>query len=219
MKRMNVVVFDLDDTLYKEIDYLKSAYKAISNSLNKKYAIENAYTYMMECYFNGEDVFGMINLHYDLNYPIEDMFVLYRNHIPEISLNKETLELLLSLKQHGSYIGLISDGRSITQRNKIKALGLAEFINENSIIISEEFGSSKPSSKNYEYFESLYPDADYFYIADNPDKDFIAPNSLGWRTICLMDNGLNIHEQNFSLDNSYLPMIKISSLRELMKVL
>ena len=30
------VIFDLDDTLYKEIDYLKSAYKNLSKNKNEQ---------------------------------------------------------------------------------------------------------------------------------------------------------------------------------------
>ena len=31
------IVFDLDDTLYKEIDFVKSAYNYINNYINKYY--------------------------------------------------------------------------------------------------------------------------------------------------------------------------------------
>ena len=37
---MNVVVFDLDDTLYKEVDYVKSAFCFIADKLNCPKAID-----------------------------------------------------------------------------------------------------------------------------------------------------------------------------------
>ena len=33
------------------------------------------------------------------------------------------------------------------------------------------------------------------YVGDNLKKDFIAPNMLGWLTVCLKDDGRNIHRQ------------------------
>lgn len=41
-----------------------------------------------------------------------------------------------------------------------------------------------------------YPDCHGFtYVGDNLKKDFIAPNALGWLTVCLKDDGRNIHKQ------------------------
>ena len=41
-----------------------------------------------------------------------------------------------------------------------------------------------------------YPEChDFTYVGDNPRKDFIAPNALGWQTVCLKDDGRNIHRQ------------------------
>ena len=31
-------------------------------------------------------------------------------------------------------------------------------------------------------------DCEYFYVADNPKKDFIVPNKLGWRTVMIEDD-------------------------------
>ena len=45
-------------------------------------------------------------------------------------------------------------------------------------------------------------------------KDFVAPNHLGWITICLLDDGRNIHHQNFSLTQSMLPQHMISQITE-----
>lgn len=48
---MKIVVFDLDDTLYKEVDFLKSAYMEISNRLISHYDLpEDLYNIMMDLY-------------------------------------------------------------------------------------------------------------------------------------------------------------------------
>src|SRR5690606_20317114 len=105
---------------------------------------------------------------------------IYRNHVPQIDLSEDTKEILLKIKETGYKLGLITDGRSITQRNKLKALEIEELFDK--IIISEEFGSTKPDERNFKAF--LMDEIDeYFYVADNPKKDFIVPNKLGWTSI------------------------------------
>lgn len=101
------------------------------------------------------------------------------------------------MKEGRVRIGLITDGRSVQQRNKIEVLGLKRWIDEEDIVISEEFGSEKPALENYAYFMKRYLKChDFTYVGDNLKKDFIAPNSLGWMTVCLKDDGRNIHKQN-----------------------
>ena len=121
---------------------------------------------------------------------------------------------LEGLKESDAKLGVISDGRSLTQRNKIKALGLEGFFDVE--IISEELGSEKPCIKNYEVVMNKYPERKIFiYVGDNPAKDFLAPNQLGWRTVCLKNDGRNIHRQDMSLSRDYLPKYVVNSIREI----
>ena len=85
------------------------------------------------------------------------------------------------------------------------------------MVISEEFGSEKPALANYTYFMERYPEChDFTSVGDNPRKDFIAPNALGWLTVCLKDDGRNIHKQDFtSITAQALPKKTIESLKEL----
>ena len=79
----------------------------------------------------------------------------------------------------------MSDGAYVSQEAKVRALGLKTLISL--IVLTDAFGRDawKPSSRGYlEVFERLGGShSDYTYIGDNPHKDFIAPNALGWRTI------------------------------------
>ena len=64
-----------------------------------------------------------------------------------------------------------------------------------------------------------YPQSKYVYVGDNPVKDFLAPNKLGWMTVCLLDNGQNIHLQDFTLSVEFLPQRKIKDITELIDLL
>lgn len=207
------IVFDLDDTLVKEIDYLKSAFAAIATHLDAQHP--GLFEEMFGWYKAKEDVFGNLEKRYPHAVKAE-LKAFYRNHTPNFNPLSESRELLLELKNDGHYLGLITDGFSITQRNKIKALDIEDLFDL--IVISEEFGSEKPDERNFAVF-SQFNTRHYFYISDNVRKDFIAPNKLGWTTVCLLDDGANIHTQDFDKDLIYLPAEKIHDLRELKAIL
>ena len=223
---MKVVCFDLDDTLYKEIDYLKSAYREIAS-----YAADycrgcsdspiilsvKAYDAMLLAYKEGQNAFERLNAFLGINLPISQYLQIYRMHKPNIRLSKSAVSALNSLKSPECIIGLITDGRSVQQRNKVEALGLNRWIIDEDFLISEEFGSEKPTSANYEYFMKRYPESDEFmYVGDNLKKDFIAPNALGWQTVCLKDDGRNIHKQDFtSVSTKAMPKMIIKDLKNL----
>ena len=40
-----IIIFDLDDTLYPEISYVKSGFLAVSNYLSLKYGFDESQTY------------------------------------------------------------------------------------------------------------------------------------------------------------------------------
>jgi putative hydrolase of the HAD superfamily len=207
-----VFVFDLDDTLYKEIDFLKSAYRHIAKLLEPLTG-HNIYEQMWLWHCEQRIVFDVLVAQYEIPYSVKDLVEIYRYHQPNINLLSDSDLFLKRLRQLISTIGLITDGRSISQRNKIKALGLENFFDY--IIISEEFGSAKPNSANYEYYMKNFPRNQYVYVGDNTSKDFFSANQLGWTTICLLDQGENIHKQDFTLPSDYLPQYKISYLSEI----
>jgi putative hydrolase of the HAD superfamily len=209
------IVFDLDDTLFKEIDFLKSAYREIA-ALCCPRSSEQFYNGMLVDYYAGENVFERISENSN-EFDLTDFINIYRAHNPEISLSdgaNDLIEFILNLKYP---IGLITDGRSLQQRNKISALSLSETFND--IVISEEFESEKPSVLNYKYFQDKYTDYHFYYIGDNFNKDFVTPNKLGWSTIGLLDDGRNIHKQNHNISIEYLPKYFVKNLNEIKKII
>lgn len=216
-----VVCFDLDDTLYKEKDFVKSAFKKVAAYVEYMSHVEaeKVYNQMLVSFEKGEQAFQKVNETLGTNIPMGTFLKMYREHNPNIRLAGNVLSTLTALKEKGFTLGLISDGRSITQRNKIEALGLERFFPNENIVISEEFGSEKPSENNYMYFMEKYPSARYAYIGDNLKKDFVTPNRLGWISICLLDNGENIHKQEFTMEKQYLPTFRVKKMEDIMDFL
>ncbi|ANF51559.1 hypothetical protein A0O34_14060 [Chryseobacterium glaciei] len=203
------IIFDLDDTLMYEIDYLESAYLRIASMLDENNSGQ-LFEKMITSYKDKQDTFSLLETEYTVSK--HELLDIYRNHYPLLKVNEDVNFVLDYIKNKNYKLGLITDGRSVTQRNKLKALNIESLFDE--IIISEEFGSTKPNENNYKVFMTD-TNMDYFYIGDNPKKDFITPNKLGWQTIALKDRGRNIHQQNFDESLEHKPHFIIDNLREL----
>lgn len=221
--RLKVFCFDLDDTLYKEIDFLKSGYQKVSELVEKRYGLDvhEVYSRLLSWYSNGENPFERINQYYGISNSIGDYLDVYRYHQPSIVLSQETVTTLDALKNAGCVLGIVSDGREITQKQKVEALGLSRWIELEAVFINEDKKHFKPDHLSFDRFmmfcfeKHQNEDLEFYYIGDNTGKDFLAPNQLGWETICLLDDGRNIHKQSFEMTKAYLPHRTIVSINEL----
>ena len=208
-----VFVFDLDDTLFKEIDYVHSAFNAILTFLKDHKNIDLTNSIQWRTDFKIGLIDHLISIPgISQKCTKEELLDLYRHHPPSIQLSVEMMNFLNEVKTSFHTVGIITDGRSKTQRNKISALRI-QWISD--VIISEETGFSKPDQRCYDFFEKKYPKKNFIYLADNPSKDFITANKKGWYTIGLKDDGRNIHNQNSPWQESFLPKKWVSSVSEI----
>lgn len=218
MTRRLCVAFDLDDTLYKERDFVmagRSAVADVFSSIAGKSSEE--LIMMMNFADNAFDSLLAIPEIENSNIVIQDILQVYRNHEPELTLPEESRDVLYRLCKDNVYIGIITDGRIVTQWNKIKALGLDKIVEQQNIIVSEEFGADKKSPKSFEYMMERCPADKYIYVGDNPAKDFFQARKLGWNTVMLRDvDGINIHPQNLcEISVEFQPDYTIDNIRDL----
>lgn len=207
------IVFDLDDTLYNEIDFLVSAYKYISTQIDPASSDQIFYE-LFTVYKSGGNAFDYIIKKFtNKKYTVDFLLSLYRNHFPKISLKNGVVDLLSNIKKKNGKIGIITNGRSITQRNKIQALGIDKFIDIT--IVSEEIGFEKPDREVYISFLKNNFLSQFYYIGDNPRIDFITPKKLGWCCIGILDdfNVQKTHIEDFSQE--FLPHLFIRNFSEL----
>ena len=116
----------------------------------------------------------------------------YRRHRPAIALHADADSALTRLKARHR-LGIITDGRLIQQSAKIEALGLSSRVD--AIILTDELGPgfAKPHPRPFELMADRLGVAhdECIYVADNPAKDFVAPNALGWTTVRIVrENGI-----------------------------
>ena len=219
MKNNLHIVFDLDDTLYKERDYVKSAYNKIKEYLFNNYEIDISNS-VITCLNKNKNLFDFLHKKDIVDndqLSLKTFLNIYRNHKPSIFLDTKTHNFLNHLKEMKISSSLITDGRSITQRNKIESLGLTNYFKK--IIISDEVGYVKPNLYSFQTIQSENNKHNFMYVGDNTEKDFFAPNQLGWKTVCILNDGRNIHQQDFELKKEFLPKYKINDIIELKKLI
>ena len=191
---ITTVVFDLDDTLYNETDYCKSGFLAVSDYLSQKppYPDKNR---LFEAFWS-QFMAGQHNYLFDtvlatLNLPcepalIQELVTVYRNHSPIIKLPDSSKRLLDSLKSKYD-LALLTDGFMPAQKLKVQALGIESYFK--CIIYTELLGRQywKPSTVGFEKLiaEMRAAAENCVYLGDNPVKDFLPGNKLGFKTVQL----------------------------------
>ena len=184
------IVFDLDDTLFPERDYVRSGYHAVAEHLRRTLHVREKFEDLMwDPFLAGrrERVFDAVSARFGLGLTSEqiaELVEVYRGHAPSITAYSGLPDLLGRLHEHYR-LGLLSDGYQPAQRLKLEALKLQRFFDQ--VLFTEDLGREfwKPSPAGFERIASAMgaPKEACAYVADNPAKDFVAPNALGWRTI------------------------------------
>ena len=198
---MKAVIFDVDDTLYDQVIPFKKAME--KNFPNNNIDIDKLYE--MSRKFSDE-VFelterGEMNLEKMHIYRIQEAFKYfgttisqdeartfqkdYQNNQKEITLLPDIQESFDFVSKQNFTMGIITNGPKEHQKNKIKQLGLEEWIQKNNMFISSEVGIAKPDVRLFELVQkqmNLVPRETY-YIGDSFENDIVGASNAGWNTI------------------------------------
>lgn len=226
---IKTVVFDLDDTLYDEVDYCRSGFASVAGFLANLPDRPNA-DRIFDCLWkhftagNRTKTFNAALNEMGIDYDdklIDELTEVYRSHVPKITLPKDTRDVLGRLS--GKYtLALLTDGFLPAQQLKVQALGLEKYLK--CIIYTEQLGRQfwKPSPAGFEkLMETLNVTPETVaYVADNEQKDFIAPNKLGFFTIQII-RPARIHTESYEQPGAAAKHIihKISQLPPLLEKL
>jgi putative hydrolase of the HAD superfamily len=189
---ITTVIFDLDDTLYDEVDYCRSGFAAVARFMVRFQGctcVDDALACLWRHFLAGDRTRAFnaameeMGIPYDEN-RIRQMLEVYRAHRPNLELPADSRRTLDALKERYT-LALLTDGFLPGQRLKVQALGIEHYFRQ--IVYTEELGRQfwKPSQVGFQNIvETLGTPADRMaYVADNEGKDFIAPNQMGMLTI------------------------------------
>jgi putative hydrolase of the HAD superfamily len=220
VNRWQAVVFDLDDTLYPEREYVLSGFAAVARWAEQRLGIaaDFAYAELSALFEQGVrgDTFNRWAAAHDLAADhVAEMVAAYREHQPSLAPFPGTTQLLEMLRGHYR-LGIVSDGYLEVQRRKLAGLGVAHYFA--AVVFSDEFGRAawKPSPLSFEVvLQRLGVSATQaVYVADNPAKDFLGARRAGMASIWLRRQG-GEYTRLVPASPEHAPDITVATLAEL----
>jgi len=189
------VVFDLDDTLYNSTALSKSARRAalkaminegLDIDLKKGYEdlmrIVKRYGSNYSEHFNRflEEKLGYV----DYKFLASGVIAYHNTKFAYIRPFDDTIPTLIELVKRKKKLGIVTNGVSVKQWEKILRLGLEHFFEF--VIISSEVKYEKPSSKIYEIaLERLDLPPEEVLMADNKIEDLKGAKDVGMKTVLI----------------------------------
>ena len=222
---IKALLFDLDDTLYDEKQFVESGFFKLAEFVESKFKInkKDFYKILIDIFKGGArgNIFNLalekVNVAYEENI-IRAMVKIYREHNPKIKLAEDVKSLLEKLKEIYS-LGIVTDGYFEVQKKKVQALKLEELFD--SIIYTDKYGREywKPNVYGYKLaLEDLQVSSkEAIYIGDNPYKDFIGAKKVGITTVRVINQ--NREYSDVKLDKEYEADYKVEKLNEIIDIL
>jgi len=190
-----VIIFDLDDTLYNEIDYVRGGLAAVARHGEGAFGWDRQESFRMMIEILEKRGRGKIFDHWlsagnrYSKRAVSACVRVYRRHTPAIRLYREAEMVLTSFEDVPLYV--VTDGNKIVQARKIDALGLAERFCR--VYVTHRYGirNAKPSTYCFELIRNRERCKwrDMVHVGDNPAKDFVSLNPLGVTTVRVLTGG------------------------------
>lgn len=183
-----MVVFDVDDTLYLERDYVASGFGHVGRVARERFGVPGLAEVAWELFEAGHrgDIFDRALRRLDVSTDpglITALVHAYRTHRPRISLLPDVRPVLDELRHRGVGIAVLTDGPTASQAAKVTALRLRRYSRHTVLTGRYGPGYGKPHPRGFEEIARRCAARHIAYVADNPRKDFTAPRQLGWATV------------------------------------
>ncbi len=175
-------VFDLDDTLYAEADYLTGAYKEIGTMLAGKYQLPagDFFRFLEEDYRKGlrSGLFDRLISHFGLPPgEMEHMLQVLRTFTPQVSfrLLPGVPQLFQKLISSGKQICILTNGNVKQQENKIRHIDW-EGYRDHLFIVYANTHTPKPDPAPWHFLVSSTTVTRPVYIGDSENDRLFAMN-------------------------------------------
>lgn len=199
---MKAFFFDLDDTLYDQLQPFQAAYNRVFSTITDISILELfkksreysdkvfALTESGEMSLEKMHQYRMMNAFKDFGYSIStdeaDAFQKeYKDHQYKVSIIPEMKNILHYLNRKDIPIYVTTNGPARHQRLKLASLNLDDLIPESHIFISSEVGYAKPRKEFFEYVnrKTNTQPADSYMVGDSFENDIIGADLAGWHSI------------------------------------
>ncbi len=221
------VLFDLDDTLYDSSSFANRARneaikRMIDAGLNtteeKAKEILKKIIYQKGSNYNKhfDDLVKAVMGRYDPKIITMGIITYHNVKFALLRPYPETIKTLIQLKKMNLKLGVLTDGLTIKQWEKLIRLGIADFFDV--VITSEEYGLGKPNLEFYEYAlkkMDLKPE-EVVYVGDRVDRDIIPSIEIGMYPIRIKLG--KYKDANIEGDNNKYKFDEIDNLYDVVKI-
>lgn len=215
---LEAVVFDLDDTLYPERQFVRGALvEAACRVLPERPEAGEVFRQVLAT-AGFSQVFdrGLDRLQVPRTRErIEALVEAYRGHRPRLRLYRGVPDLLRTLRERGVRLGLLTQGQVAVQWRKIEALGIEPLLDVVVVAGPEE---PKPDPAPFRRIAGALgaTGPGLVMVGDCPARDFPAADALGWRTIRVRLPG-SFHRQDPDPDPGRVQARSIRGLRRVLE--
>lgn len=208
MQRLRAIFFDIDDTLYSTSEFSELARSAAIDAmiaaglnLSKDEIQEELEEVINEFTANYEHHFDKLLLRLPRRYykginpaviVAAGVMAYHETKSTRLFPYEDAIEVLRLLSSKSDLLlGVITEGLSVKQAEKLVRMRLTQFLSPNAIFISNQIGISKPNPKIYQRACSdlnLKP-SETMYVGDNPHYDIDPPSRIGMITVRMRRGG------------------------------
>lgn len=190
--KIKAIGFDLDNTLYPEADYRRGAYRSLANRVAKDFGLDPrvVYEHLEASYqlYGDKQVFQKAFEALGISASELDDYIRgvlvpgYRTWSGNIRTFPSSVPTLRELKRRGYRLGLITNGGSVTQWNKIRLLNLEGYFD--AIVVTGEYFPKEYWKPHPAPFEKCFAElgvdpSECVYVGDDPRFDLPGARALG----------------------------------------
>ncbi|MBD5116773.1 MAG: HAD hydrolase-like protein [Ruminococcaceae bacterium] len=218
------VIFDLDDTLYPQIEFDLGCLEEASRYISSLCGIHQSEIFCIltkiitEKGIEYRKIFDdlFIEIKFDGMCHIKEILKYYWSASPQISLFPNTDYILDCLKKK-YLLAMITDGYVNVQKYKINKLSLNNYFDN--IYFTDSYGikNRKPSKYVFDIFlkETKLSPKECVYIGNDPRKDFLPARSVGMHTIRIRQGSFS----EMTLNEEYEADYTIQNISQLINIL
>lgn len=188
---VEAVIFDLDDTLYDQREYLAGAWEAVAEAAGEQGADSGSLLICLnevadEGSGRGKIIDRALLRCGAKNIEVAPLVATFLDYRPErLSFFPGVATMLAELNQAAIPVAVVTDGALATQEAKIAALGLRKYVNV--IVMSDSFGREFRKPHPRPMLAALaglgVAAGSAVVVGDRPDKDVAAATAAGIRAI------------------------------------
>jgi putative hydrolase of the HAD superfamily len=212
-KKIEAVVFDLDNTLFDESTYFNAVLTFFLSVIGRNDIGINNLVDISERFRKADYLGFLLKKMFLYNENMQEkLFECYCNLNHQISLKQNVIDTLKALKSSSFRLGIVTNGVVSAQKSKINCLSLSSFVDD--ITYAREFGVEfeKPHARPFlDICKKLDCDpVNVLFVGDHPINDIRGACNIGMQT-CWLANPyfINPKEADFVIENIYQLFSKI----------